>query len=279
MRGCLQLSRTPQQLDKCESARPERLQPVRRTAPQTPLTVTGGSWADTDGMLQTSEIRGGESSPRSVLAGWQHWSLWPVGLPLWVAMVLASTPCLARVGKCEVLIFGFVPYSRADSTTVADKVTDPGSAYCGINTVFGLPKYFRENVTIWTLDCAYLKMCWDVIFVSQLIKAFPYAYSILDTYHETYPKESARVTEGSSCQVFTCDTKQSTTRAPLWFCNVPLASSSSLQKCSQSCLVGYLHVCLQFVQKCTKMSCPTWEGFILYRKCGTRYCSSCAQES
>lgn len=30
------------------------------------------------------------------------------------------------------------------------------------------------------------------------MKVFPYAYSILDTYHETVPKESARVTEESS---------------------------------------------------------------------------------
>lgn len=37
-----------------------------------------------------------------------------------------------------------------------------------------------------------------IIFVSQLMKVFPYAYSILDTYHETFPKESARMTEDSS---------------------------------------------------------------------------------
>lgn len=30
------------------------------------------------------------------------------------------------------------------------------------------------------------------------MKVFPYAYSILDTYHETFPKESARMTEDSS---------------------------------------------------------------------------------
>lgn len=56
--------------------------------------------------------------------------------------------------------------------------------------------------------------------------------------------------------VFICDTKQPTTRAPLRFWNVPHASSSSLQKHFQFRLVGYLHVCLQFVQKCTKNELP-----------------------
>jgi len=30
------------------------------------------------------------------------------------------------------------------------------------------------------------------------MKVFPYAYSMLDTYHKTFPKESARMTQDSS---------------------------------------------------------------------------------
>jgi len=44
--------------------------------------------------------------------------------------------------------FGFGCYSRAGGTAVVDKVTDPWLKNCGINTVRGFLKFFRESVTI-----------------------------------------------------------------------------------------------------------------------------------
>lgn len=50
-----------------------------------------------------------------------------------------------------------------------------------------------KHWTVHNLECVR-----HIILVSQLMKVFPYAYSVLDTYYETFPKESARMMEDSS---------------------------------------------------------------------------------
>lgn len=70
-----------------------------------------------------SGIRGDESSPCSVLAGWRHWPL--EGFRC-VSDGTRLRSLMACVGKREVFLLGFVPYSRAGGTPVADNVADPG---------------------------------------------------------------------------------------------------------------------------------------------------------